>query len=233
MLTQRMPACTARRAQRGLSLVELMVGIAVGLFVVAAAAMLVSTQLNENRRLLLETQVHQDLRAAADIVTRELRRAGYWPAAVQSVWTAAGGVSLSPHATVSPTSAPATQVDFDYRRATGESGPFGFRREGGVLRTRLGAAGWQDLTDGNTLRVTEFTVTPRFGPAVRIPCPKLCPDGSTDCWPTLTVRELVVDIAGHAVSDPRVERSVRSVVRLRNDWVRFNVAGSPTLACPT
>jgi type IV pilus assembly protein PilW len=229
-LTHRPLAAPGRRAQRGLSLVELMVGIAVGLFVVAAAAMLVSTQLNENRRLLLETQVHQDLRAAADIVTRELRRAGYWPAAAQSVWTPGGGVSLSPHLTVSPTAAAATQVDFDYRRATGETGPFGFRRDGGILKTRLGAAGWQDLTDGNTLRVTGFAVTPRFGPPVRLPCPKLCPDGSTDCWPTLTVRELVVDIAGHAVSDPSVERSLRTVVRLRNDWVRFNAAAAQ--ACP-
>ena len=51
-----------------------MVGVAVGLFVVAAASMLVATQLSDNRRLTLETQVQQDLRAAADIITRELRR---------------------------------------------------------------------------------------------------------------------------------------------------------------
>ncbi len=45
------------RSQRGLSLVELMVGITDGLFVVAAAATLVANQLSDNRRLLLETQV--------------------------------------------------------------------------------------------------------------------------------------------------------------------------------
>lgn len=56
--------------QRGLSLVELMVGITVGLFVVAAAATLVANQLSDNRRLLLETQVQQDLRATMDIITR-------------------------------------------------------------------------------------------------------------------------------------------------------------------
>ncbi len=33
-------------------------------------------QLSENRRVLLETQVQQDLRAAADIIARDLRRAG-------------------------------------------------------------------------------------------------------------------------------------------------------------
>jgi hypothetical protein len=40
----------------------------------------------------------------------------------------------------------------------------------------------------------------------------------------------VVDIAGHAVSDPSVERSLRTVVRLRNDWVRFDPATAQ--ACP-
>ena len=55
----------------------MMVGIAIGLFIVAGAVALVATQLGENRRMLLETQVQQDLRAAADIITRELRRGGY------------------------------------------------------------------------------------------------------------------------------------------------------------
>ena len=75
-----------QRRQRGLSIVELMVGVAIGLFVVAAASMLVVTQLSDNRRLTLETQVQQDLRATADIITRELRRAGHWGKARDGVW---------------------------------------------------------------------------------------------------------------------------------------------------
>ena len=69
-------AVLGARSQRGLSLVELMVGIAVGLFVVAGAVMVVTTQLGDNRRLLLDAQLQQDLRATLDIVTREVRRAG-------------------------------------------------------------------------------------------------------------------------------------------------------------
>lgn len=219
-------------AHRGLSLVELMVGIAVGLFVVAAAAMLVSIQLNDNRRLLLETQMQQDLRAAADIITRELRRAGHWPIAAQFVWTPGSPPQLNPYSDVD--TGVASQVDFSYWRKPAEDGPFGFKQDGSVLKTRLGQGGWQELTDGNTLRITAFTVTPRNPPAppLRLPCPKLCPDGTENCWPTLTVRELVVDITGEAVVDPAVRRSLRSVVRLRNDLVQFNVAGAPTQACP-
>ena len=65
-----------RSLQAGLSIVELMVGVAIGLVIVAAAALLMTGQLVENRRLLVETQLQQDLRGAADIITRELRRAG-------------------------------------------------------------------------------------------------------------------------------------------------------------
>jgi type II secretory pathway component PulJ len=219
-------------AQRGLSLVELMVGIAVGLFVVAAAAMLVSTQLNDNRRLLLETQLQQDLRAAADIITRELRRAGHWPIAAQFVWTPGSPLQLNPYSDVG--TGVASQVDFTYWRKATEDGPFGFKQDGNVLKTRLGLGGWQELTDGNTLRITAFTVTPHNGPATPLPCPNLCPDGTANCWPTLTVRELEVVITGEAVADPAVQRSLRSVVRLRNDLVQFKVpdAVAPTQACP-
>ena len=220
------------RPARGLSLVELLVGIAVGMFVVASAAMLVSTQLNDNRKLLLETQVQQDLRAAADIITRELRRAGHWNDAADFV--AAGGAAAAPNpfSNLAVTSGPPAEITFSYWRQTNEMGPFGFKQDGNVLKTLLGAGGWQELTDGNTLRITALRITPRNGPATRLPCPKVCADGTENCWPTLTVREFDVDIDGEAVSDPSVKRSLNTVVRLRNDLVQFHIAGAPAQACP-
>ena len=220
------------RRQRGLTLVELMVGIAVGLFVVAAAAMLVSTQLNDNRRLLLETQLQQDLRAATDIVTRELRRAGYWTQAELGVWSPTASPLPNPFAAVAPADEAAGQVDFQYMRRPGEQGPFGFRRDGTVVRTLLAAGGWQELTDGSVLRVTRFEVTPRHAPPVTIACPRLCADGTTDCWPSFVMREFEVAIEGEAVADPQVRRSLRTLVRLRNDEVRFNDALNPNRMCP-
>lgn len=233
MRVMRLVRTRPAQSQRGLSLVELMVGIALGLFIVAGATMVVSTQLGDNRRLLLETQVNQDLRAAADIVTRELRRAGYWPLADQSVWTPTSNPQQSPYLDIAPTAGVSSQVDYRYRRDSGEDGPFGFKLEAQTLKSRFGAAGWQELTDPKTLRVTAFSVEPRNGPAIPLPCPNLCPDGTDDCWPTLTVREFVIDIAGEAVADPAVQRTLRTVVRLRNDALRFGVIpGQPGQACP-
>ena len=75
-----------RLRSRGLSIVEMLVGIAIGLFVVAGATLVATGQLADNRLLMLETQLQQDLRATADLVARELRRGGLWGNAADSVW---------------------------------------------------------------------------------------------------------------------------------------------------
>ena len=229
----------ARRPQRqrGLSIVELMVGVAVGLFVVAAASMLVATQLSDNRRLTLETQVQQDLRATADIITRELRRSGHWAKARDSVGQPA---SLNPYRAVE-TAAGSPFADGDtsstvllsYSRSGDEAlennalntnEELGFTLVNGVIRTQLGSGGWQDLTDSATLKVTNFTLTMNEQP-IPLECTKPCPGGGTACYPQIVVRDITIDITGQAAHDSSVQRSLRSNVRLRNDLV---IAG----ACP-
>jgi len=225
----------APRQQRGMSIVELMVGIAIGLFVVAAASMLVATQLSDNRRLTLETQVQQDLRATADIITRELRRAGHWGKARDGVWYAdnAAAVRENPYAAVAKADGSAfadgeesSAVLLSYSRSGDEADEtgavesaeeLGFRLSNGVIQTQLGEGNWQALTDGNTLNVTDFRLTMNVQP-IRLECSKPCP-GPGDCRPTLQVRNVRLDITGQAAHDSSVVRSLSSNVRLRNDAV--------------
>lgn len=151
------------RRQRGLSLVELMVGVAVGLFVVAGATMLVANQLGDNRRLLLETQIQQDLRAAADIVARDIRRSGYWGAAQTGVWYAGSpGVTANPYTNLAPavSGSAASSVAFNYSRGVENNTidaaeQSGFQLSNGVIQMRVGG-NWQPLTDDRTLRITNF-----------------------------------------------------------------------------
>ena len=216
------------RRQAGLSIVELLVGVAVGLLVVAAASMLTATQLGDNRRLLLETQVQQDLRAAADIVTRELRRSGSRVTPAEFLWTpTADGVDAGTTDDATPLAGTDTQALFRYSRAGIQGGQLGYRLNGTRVQSRLTFPNtWADLTDTKAIAVTAFNVTANHqdepmpaGPAPqRIPCPKLCPPANdTSCWPVLKVREFTVTITGTAVSDPAVVRSLRTVVRPRND----------------
>jgi type IV pilus assembly protein PilW len=217
-------------SQRGLSLVELMVGVAVGLFVVAGATMLVANQLGDNRRLLLETQIQQDLRAAADIVARDIRRSGYWGSAQTGVWYAGSpGVTANPYTTLAPavSGAAASSVAFNYSRGVENNAidaieQSGFQLVNGVIQMRVGG-NWQPLTDDRTLRITNFQATMTASP-ITLSCFLPC-GAMVNCPPTQTVREVEVVIEGRAVVDANVRRSVRSNVRLRNDLV----AG----ACPT
>lgn len=220
--------------QRGLSLVEMMVGVAVGLFIVAGAALLASSQLGENRRLLLETQVQQDLRAAADLITRELRRTGFISASQDLVWSPSNP-GKQPDANLYPTLALNTGgdvVSYGYDRyALPGPNSYGFRLNNHVIQQRIANDPPQDLTDGSTLKVTVFQVALAATPLQQIACPRLCMPGYTqDCWPTVNVVDATVTITGEAVSDPRVTRTVVSRVRLRNEGVNFNI--SPSQVCP-
>jgi len=236
--------------RRGLSLVELMVGITIGLFVVAAASIVVTTQLRENSQLLAETQLQQDLRAGADIIAREIRRTGYNDTSENSVW--------------SPTTPTSTAGDFQqlglgagnqgsisyrYKRTDTNTGPFRYWVDNGVIKTQMGPSiPVQELTDKNVLFVEILNIALATSNPVRLPCPNECPlpapAGQPDnyCWPTTAVRDITVTITGRAVSDPSVRRTINSQVRLRNDYVVFNAVPpgapsppsppSPPLACP-
>jgi type IV pilus assembly protein PilW len=217
-----------RRAQRGLSIVELMVGVAVGLTIAAAATLMVASQLADTRRLLVETQIQQDLRATADQIARDLRRAGFWHGAYlgTSTGAGAGAIQANPYRFASPGDDVATPaITYSYAaptvaedNAVTDPERRGFRLRNGVIESQLGADNWQALTDGATMRVTTFDVTPRTE-RVELACPRACSAGPTPCPPQLEVHRLTVDIAGEAVHDAAIRRSVRAEVRLRNDVI--------------
>lgn len=217
---------------RGLSLVELLIGIALGLLIAAAAASALTGNLRESRALLLESRLMHDLRTASDLITRGLRRAGYWAAAEEGIWVpGTGAVLQNPYGMVVPSAGMSDSVTYSYSRDALENNrvdpneQFGFRLRGGSIEMQLGASNWQAMTDTGTLLVTAFSVTPEIQEInLGATCPYDCPAGSTACPPHATVRSLSVRISARSVTDPNVVRSVRSSVRLRND----SVSGSCT-----
>ena len=75
----------ARHGMRGLSIVELLVGTAIGLIVVAAAGSVVAAHHGAARQAQVETRLMHELRGAAELVGRDLRRAGHWSASASGV----------------------------------------------------------------------------------------------------------------------------------------------------
>ncbi len=230
------PAAVPRRhpvPARGLSIVELMVGIAVGMFVLAGAAMVVTNQLTDNRRLLLETQIQQDLRAAMDIITRDVRRSGYWSDAYKAVSPTVTAVG-NPY---TPAGVFATNADtlaytysHDYDRLIDENNTVDAHEQNGftlnatrhTLDVQLAAGNFQALTDPDVVRITRFnaafTTTPVDLPTCAAP-PCAAVNAACGGNSQLLIRSVTLTIEGEAVHDPSVKRSLTSTVRLRNDQV--------------
>jgi prepilin-type N-terminal cleavage/methylation domain-containing protein len=230
-----------RRRQRGLSLVELMVGITIGLIVVAAASLLVSGQLTESRRLIAEAQVQQDLRVSADIIVRELRRSGgigLHSNLQPMVWSLGSAADPRPNALSDDLSVLGSgeEVVFNYfPEGPGSlAAALGFRLRSGVLETNIKAGSWQDLTDPATMEVTDFNVTRVADSVSRIPCPKPCPAGDTACWPRVIQSTLLVRITARHRAFPEILRTHESRIRLRNDHFAFFNVISPLIGevCP-
>ena len=241
-LTSSLLRILVHRPQYGLSIVELLVGITIGLFVLAGATALVSGQLSDNRRLLLETQINQDLRAASDIISRDLRRAGYGVTAANSVWpnsAAFGGTAVeNAYQVVSITPGSGGRSELNYAISSAQDDlaennvvdsdeQFGLAWDSaaGTIVMKVGNAGWQALTDSNVVNITNVSLTPTEH-LILVPCVKPCPGGPSDtiCWPRQKVRHIAVLVTGRAVHDASVVRSVKTGVRVRND--------SLTGACP-
>jgi type IV pilus assembly protein PilW len=223
---QRRRASRARR-QRGLSLVELLVGAALGLFLVGGAISLFVGNLGNSRRLLVEARVNQDLRTAADLIVRDLRRAGYWNNAVQGV---AAVPVLNPHGAIGGTYGVAgSQIDYSFARdadnVVDTNEQFGFRLAGGVLQMKTAPNTWQAITDPDVIAVTTLEIlaseTPvALGQICARPCPP--PAGATHTCPSppsLTVRRYDILLQGNAAGPGHaaITRQLRESVRVRND----------------
>lgn len=169
-----------RRAQRGVSLVELMVGLVVSLIVVAAAGAMYVTTVGGQSDALRLARLNQDLRAAMDVMVADLRRAGVWNGAVTVV---SGGPPVELSFLQNPFTAASANVsvqnggscvlyaydaDGDGVNAVEAGEVFGFKLNGSVLQmvdpgnapvdtSDCDAGTWLGLTSNDTVVVDELS----------------------------------------------------------------------------
>lgn len=234
-----------RSAQQGLSIIELLVGFTVGLFIMGGAIALLVNYLGSNRKLLLETRVNQDLRTTADLVVRDLRRAGFWQNASSEIWVpnsanTGGSYTTNPYRAITVGTANGSDsVTFSYARdaddVPGSSENTGFRiGTDGSLEVLYGGS-WQPVSDSKlltlTMSITETAATVELSEGC--PClsrgtctPSNFAVGGTSyaTRPRATLSQFAVTLNGTSVADSRIVRSLTETVRVRND--------SPVGTCP-
>jgi type II secretory pathway component PulJ len=217
------------RTARGLSIVELLVGIAVGLFVLAGAALVATNQITDNRRLLLETQIQQDMRTAMDIIVRDIRRSGYRFKA--ETLPAVGAPALPPNG-YSPAGALVAGEPLLYtysvKAMSGDNGVAdaedfrGFKEEDGIIKVQLGKDNWQPLTDGEVVSIKALSAeekkTETLLPTAACGTPPC--KSSAGCGDARVVSRIIqLTMVGEARHDKSIERTLKSAVRVRNDEV--------------
>jgi prepilin peptidase dependent protein B len=169
----------SRRDHRGFTIVELLVGILVGLIVVAGAIAVYITVVRGGNYLVREARVNQELRVAMDLMVNDIRRSGYWRDAEPFDPSApgAGAVQFNPFMNRDPAEeitdihilGGGACILFSYDPTFNEDNGtiFGYRLVGNVIQALLDpdvvetddctAGGWQPITDGAAVLVDTLT----------------------------------------------------------------------------
>lgn len=213
---------------RGVGLVELMVALAIGLFIVLAGIALVLSQLREQHRRLAETRLRQEVRAVLAWVENDLRRAGGWGRPGAGLWagTPTPAPLQNPYASVSPAgNDSAASLAYTYSRDTSENQTvdaaerFGLRLNttAGAIEARIGD-NWQAVTDPQAARFTGLAATSRtLALSLGDRCSLPCAAGSTDCPPRQLVRTLDVQVSAQAPTLPALQITHLRTVHLPID----------------
>jgi type IV pilus assembly protein PilW len=217
--------------QRGLSLVELLIGSALGVLLVGAGIGVLLAHLKESRALVEHNRLIQDLRSTTSLIARDLRRAGHWADAGAGVWLRDAPlpnrtVAANPYAAIDTAPAPTGALTLRYSRDNVENHSvdsneqFGFRLRNQVIEMRLGGGSWQAMTDASLMKVTALEFTPAETTIdLGALCSADCAEGDAACPPRQKLRSVIVMVAAHSAADARAVRAARAEVRLRNDEI--------------
>lgn len=225
------------RRSRGFTLVELMIGLTLGLLLMAGACSMAGLQLGEHHRLMLELQVQQELRATAELLLRDLRRASFWDRAQDGIWQEPSDTPVrNPYAAILVEDG-GRRVSYSFAREGSPPGgasvreTSGFRLSDGRI-DQLIAGRYQPLTDPALLRVRQVEVSVAsqahaLGEVCEADCAGLpsaaSPPtvGSTGgspvgCPPVLSTRLVTVTVEAEAVHDARATHRLELVSRSHN-----------------
>ncbi|MEO5353626.1 MAG: hypothetical protein H7835_10525 [Magnetococcus sp. XQGC-1] len=233
-------AGAGRRGEAGVGLVELLMGILVGAVVLGGLVSVHVATSKANAENLKLARLNQEVRAIMGIMTREIRRAGYWGIVPGSPGTAShpayaanlygGGtvnLSLNPFWAVNVAGSCITfSYDLNDNGLLDSGEWFGFQLMNvggaGVVEMRTsgadGSCSWpagsyQPLNNGQLTTVTDLSFTLASNPVNATTEGGACATNQ-GCQ---EIRLVNIVLTARLQSDSTVTQTVREQVRLRND----------------
>ena len=157
-------------SQRGFTLVELMVGLALGSFIILGALTATTGLLKGDS--VRAARLSQELRSTAFLFERDVMRAGFTTGAAAALATGPGGY-VNPFSRLDTSTAGCVLFSYDANQSgtqetAGSDERFAYALANGVLYIRTSGAAyncdttqgvWQAVTDGSMANITQFSVS--------------------------------------------------------------------------
>ncbi|MCK2094665.1 prepilin-type N-terminal cleavage/methylation domain-containing protein [Thauera aromatica] len=200
--------CSKRKPERGVSLIELMVGLLIGLIVIAAVGSVYVSTTRSSADILAANRLNQEIRALTELMNFEIRRAGSGiDAGEESIAIDDGGSCIVYR----------YQFDGDERNA-------GFRLNAGQIELKEGGT-LEDCTSGTWAAVTDSSmvnITALSFDAGGSACFDRITRGAIACASLVSgvlIRRITIEIAAQLTADQSVAVQTRDTIRVRNDRV--------------
>lgn len=200
--------------QQGLSLVELMITVSLGLLLMAALTSVFSNTLSVNSRSLTLSQLQEESTAVMELMVSDIRRTGYHGGAANIIIDPDNQVTAFTNSvTISawPDEAAASCILFKYDVNgngidDGSDDAFGYRLRDGQIERRQGIAtctetGWQGLTSVDMVRISDLNFV-------------LAEQTTGD----VTERRVTIRMAAEVSTDASLTRTLTTEVVLRNEF---------------
>lgn len=213
----------------GFTLTELMVALAINSLLFAALITIFLANLSHYHTMLNISRMNQQLGAVLDLMTNDIRRAGFWGNAATDVNTNQNNnpfMSTSILTGVTDITLPSSScILFSYDHdnngsvhaitGTTDDERYGFRLSGQAVQVRppgatwncgASSTAWENITDPQFLKITALTFTLNsktvtIGPKTR----------------GLLLRSVDISITGQLTSDSTITKTLTQHVRIRND----------------
>ncbi|OUR73996.1 hypothetical protein A9Q78_01900 [Methylophaga sp. 41_12_T18] len=204
------------RQQDGLTLIEMMIAILIGLIIMASTIGIFITSIKANSDTLKMTRLNQELQAVTTLMSRDLRRAGYWGTpATANAYAAETDTSIANCILLA--------YDIGSDGAGGADDFVGYlwvddglggSGDGGHIEMRVSTTDFDDCSGLDVDGWTEITDSS----VVLISNPPLF-TSSSEASASTTVTTVELNVFGVLREDEDVSRRIIETVRLRNDIV--------------
>jgi prepilin peptidase dependent protein B len=228
------------RKQSGLTLIEIMISLTIGLIIVAASITVYITTIRGSSDIARSARLTHDMDSALALMVNDIRRAGYWAGAAvgsdsrDNPFTVSGTTDLQ----IPAASCVLYTYDSEANGAVDADEYYGFRLSGGNIQIRSSNIGcndngWNNLNvnEGNEqVEITGLTFTESFKCLRK----RLNEDDlsfNTTCADAATAGNLIVDdrvietreitiaLAGRVSKDTTVTKVLADRVKIRNDRI--------------